>query len=98
MIISLICDILLSIVFASIILILFFFIHVVPNEQNILHNNLNYLIDNTFKDLYVKDIINSNVLSNIVKNNKQYLNQRCALLRDFKKINKYYFAVIYKII
>uniref|UniRef100_A0A6C0H767 Uncharacterized protein n=1 Tax=viral metagenome TaxID=1070528 RepID=A0A6C0H767_9ZZZZ len=92
MIISLICDILLSIVFASIILILFFFIHVVPNEQNILYNNLNYLIDTTFKDLYIKDIINSNVLSNIIKNNKQYLNTNYtkqidkAILDNNKKI------------
>jgi hypothetical protein len=100
--ISLICDILLSIVFASIIVVSFFFIYIVPNEKKILHNNLNYLIDTSIDDLYIADIINSDELNNIINvdelnniinDNKQYLNtsnsqQDKYIIDSNKKITK----------
>ena len=78
----------------------------IKNEKILLNNN-NYIEENDkYKKFEIKkdDVIISltgkkPTLCSIAindNNNKQYLNQRCALLRDFKKINKYYFASIFK--
>jgi restriction endonuclease S subunit/type I restriction-modification system DNA methylase subunit len=78
----------------------------IKNEK-LLFNNNNYIEeDDKYKKYEIKkdDIIISltgkkPTLCTIAindNNEKQYLNQRCALLRDFKKINKYYFASIFK--
>jgi restriction endonuclease S subunit len=78
----------------------------IKNEK-ILFNNNNYIEENDkYKKFEIKrdDVIISltgkkPTLCSIAindNNEKQYLNQRCALLRDFKKINKYYFASIFK--
>ena len=78
----------------------------IKNEKLLLNNN-NYIEENDkYKKFEIKkdDVIISltgkkPTLCSIAindNNNKQYLNQRCALLRDFKKINKYYFASIFK--
>jgi len=78
----------------------------IKNEK-ILFNNNNYIEENDkYKNFEIKrdDVIISltgkkPTLCSIAindNNEKQYLNQRCALLRDFKKINKYYFASIFK--
>ena len=77
----------------------------IKNEK-ILFNKNNYIEENDkYKKYEIKydDIIISltgkkPTLCSIAINDsfqKQYLNQRCALLRNFRKINKYYFASIF---
>ena len=78
----------------------------IKNEKLSFNNN-NYIEENDkYKKFEIKkdDIIMSltgkkPTLCTIGINDtdkKQYLNQRCALLRNFKKIDKYYFASIFK--
>ena len=77
----------------------------IKNEQLIYSNN-KYIENNSkYEKFEIKkdDVIISltgkkPTLCSIAINNynsKQYLNQRCALLRNFKKINNYYFASIF---
>jgi restriction endonuclease S subunit len=77
----------------------------IKNEKILLNNN-NYIEEN---DKYKKyEIQNDDVIISLTgkkptlcsiainnTNEKQYLNQRCALLRNFKKISNYYFACIF---
>lgn len=75
-------------------------------DEKILFNNDNYIEENdNYKNYEIKkdDIVISLTgkkprLCSIAinnKNHKQYLNQRCAILRNFKKINNYYFSCIF---
>jgi restriction endonuclease S subunit len=78
----------------------------IKNEKIIFNNEDKFIIENDkYKKFEIKknDIILSltgkkPTLCSIAinySNNKQYLNQRCALLRNFQKINNYYFAAIF---
>ena len=77
----------------------------IKNEKIVFNNN-NYIEENNkYKNYEIQknDIIISltgkkPTLCSIAINNikdKQYLNQRCAILRNFKKIDTYYFACIF---
>lgn len=75
-------------------------------DEKILFNSNNYINENVSYEKYeikTNDIVISLTgkkprLVNIAINNndyKMYLNQRCALLRNFNKINNYYFLAIF---
>ena len=77
----------------------------IKNEK-LLVNNTNYIKESkkyTKYEIKKNDVIISltgkkptlcSIAINEI-NEKQYLNQRCAILRNFKKINNYYFACIF---
>jgi len=77
----------------------------IKNEKIIFNNN-NFIEENDkyknyeikYNDIIIsltgkKPTLCSIAINNI--NNKQYLNQRCAILRNFKKINVYYFLALF---